>query len=234
MGATATTRIGELETENGKLQDKKAKADKAKANSTGLWGFITRPYTLWCNARNPDIQVKGQTSPGAMGVWGSLKHALWPSSTGGYATAATVVVGLAVTADRMRNKHAKEERDSAFKTKCAVGAGLVAAAAVAAVGTKYAYDKYQDKQQPSESDFEEEEDFSTSQKDGSKASVVSNPSKGGTSKTKSTKAKGSNWMIWAVVIVLGLAAIGGAVYYFLFMNEEGSEEDAVPEGMDQV
>merc|ERR1711964_238237 len=112
--------------------------------------------------------------------------------------------------------------------------GLVAAAAVAAVGTKYAYDHYQDKQQLSESDFEEEEDFSTSQKDGSKASVASNPSKGGTSKTKSTKAKRSNWMIWAVVIVLGLAAIGGAVYYFLLMNEEGSEEDIVPEGMDQV
>merc|ERR1711964_107991 len=106
MGATATTRIGELETENGKLQDKKAKADKAKANSTGLWGFITRPYTLWCNARNPEIQVKGQTSPRKMGVWGSLKHALWPSSTTGYATAAAVVVGGAMTVDHMRNKHA--------------------------------------------------------------------------------------------------------------------------------
>jgi len=60
---------------------------------------------------------------------------------------------------------------------------------------------------------------------------------GGKTKKKDgtkTKAKGSNWMIWAAVIVLGLAIIGGAVYYFLFTNEEESEEDAVPEGMDMV
>merc|ERR1712202_44544 len=104
----------------------------------------------------------------------------------------------------MGAENREDQRTSESRKKWALAAGLAATGVAAAVGTKYAYDKYQDKQQPSESDFEEEEDFSTSQKDGSKASVVSNPSK------------------------------GGAVYYFLFMNEEGSEEDAVPEGMDQV
>merc|ERR1711900_146889 len=64
--------------------------------------------------------------------------------------------------------------------------------------------------------------------------TVGAPGKTKKKNDKKTKAKGSMWMIWAAVIVLGLAVIGGAVYYFLFMTEEGSEEDAVPEGMDQV
>merc|ERR1711964_673358 len=187
MGATATTRIGELETENGKLRGEKAKADKAKANSTGLWGFITRPYTLWCDARNPDIQVKGQTSPGKMGVWGSLKHALWPSSTGGklaYAAgAATVAAG--VVGGLKYAEHREDKRKSDSRKKWGLAAAGVAATGVAALGLYKGYEAYQTQQEPDEYSAEAGE-LQTPEKENSQA-VGAGSSTKKSGKTTNTK-----------------------------------------------
>jgi len=225
--ATVTQKVDAFETA-------KAETDKenAKAWYTKTWDFVTRPYTLWCDARNPESQVEGQTGPGTMGVLGSLKHALWPSSTGGklaYAAgAATVAAG--VVGGLKYAEHREDQRKSDSRKKWGLAAAGVAATGVAALGLYKGYEAYQTQQEPDEY-LAEAGELQTPEKENSQAvGAGSSTKKSG----KTTNTKKSNWMIWAVVIVLGLAAIGGAVYYFLFMNEEGSEEDAVPEGMDQV
>merc|ERR1711964_480645 len=206
----------------------KAETDKenAKAWYTKTWDFTTRPKTLWNKARDP------KREGGAMGVFAALKYALWPSSTGGkvayVAGAATVAAG--VVGGVKYAEHREDKRKSDSRKKWGLAAAGVAATGVAALGLYKGYEAYQTQQEPDEY-LAEAGELQTPEKENSQAvGAGSSTKKSG----KKTNTKKSNWMIWAVVIVLGLAAIGGAVYYFLFMNEEGSEEDAIPEGMDQV
>merc|ERR1711964_489944 len=128
---------------------------------------------------------------------------------------------------------AKKRKTEIRNNWAKAGAGLAATGAAAFGGYKAweAYKGYKARQQPGGQPASEGE-LQTSEKENDQA--VGAPGKSKKKNDKKTKAKGSKWMIWAAVIVLGLAVIGGAVYYFLFMTEEGSEEDAVPEGMDQV
>merc|ERR1711964_244866 len=107
--------------------------------------------------------------------------------------------------------------------KAGLAAAGLAATGAAAFGGYKAWKTYKARKQsggPASEDGEQ-----TSEKGNDPA--VGAPGKTKKKNGKKTKAKGSKWMIWAAVIVLGLAVIGGAVYYFLFMTEEGSEEDAV-------
>lgn len=135
--------------------------------------------------------------------------------------AATVVGGLKYA------EHRENERTSDSRKKLALAAAGVAATGAAAYGVYKGCEAYQTQQEPGEY-LAEAGESQTPEKDHSQAvGAGSSTKKSG----KTTKAKGSNWMIWAFVIVLGLAAIGG--YYFLFMNEEGYMYP-VPEGMDQV
>merc|ERR1711964_390562 len=127
-------------------------------------------------------------------------------------------------------KYAEMERKRKIREnwgKAGLAAAGLAATGAAAFGGYKAWEAYKARQQPGGQPASEE----TSEKETDQA--VGAPVKSKKKNDKKTKAKGSMWMIWAAVIVLGLAVIGGAVYYFLFMTEEGSEEDAVPEGMDQ-
>merc|ERR1711964_813311 len=129
---------------------------------------------------------------------------------------------------------AKKRKTEIRNNWAKAGAGLAATGAAAFGGYKAweAYKGYKARQQPGGQPASEDGELQTSEKENNQA--VGAPGKSKKKNDKKTKAKGSMWMIWAAVIVLGLAVIGGAVYYFLFMTEEGSEEDAVPEGMDQV
>jgi len=217
----------------------KAETDKenAKAWYTKAWDFITRPKTLWTQARtntgDDGKKIERTIDLGQpLGIFGTIKHIFWPTSTGAkvayVAGAATVAAG--VVGGFKYAEHREDKRKSDSRKKWGLAAAGVAATGVAALGLYKGYEAYQTQQEPDEY-LAEAGELQTPEKENSQAvGAGSSTKKSG----KTTKAKGSNWMIWAVVIVLGLAAIGGAVYYFLFMNEEGSEEDAVPEGMDQV
>lgn len=203
--ATATTRVVGFEA----------------ANANSWWAFFTRPKTLWNESREKK-----------MGVFDTIKHIFWPSSTGAkvaYAAgAATVAAG--VVGGFKYAEHREDQRKSESNKKLALAAAGLAATGVAAYGGYKAWEAYQAQQEPDEY-FDEAGETQTPEKENSQAvGAGSSTKKSG----KTTNSKKSNWMIWAFVIVLGLAAIGGAVYYFLFLNEEGSEEDPVPEGMDQV
>merc|ERR1711964_619634 len=225
--ATVTQKVDAFETA-------KAETDKenAKAWYTKAWDFITRPKTLWNEARKNEgadgQPIDDKIKEGGLGVFATIKHIFWPSSTEGkvayVAGAATVVGGFKYA------EHREDKRKSDSRKKLGLAAAGVAATGVAALGLYKGYEAYQAQQEPDEYSAEAGE-LQTPEKENSQAvGAGSSTKKSG----KTTNTKKSNWMIWAVVIVLGLAAIGGAVYYFLFMNEEGSEEDAIPEGMDQV
>jgi len=218
--ATATKKAGDLEAENN------------KAWYTNVWDFVTRPKTLWNEARKNSAngEMIDADAGESLGVFGTIKHIFWPKSTGakvayaaGAATVAATVVGGLKYAE-----HRENERTSDSRKKLALAAAAgVAATGAAAYGVHKGWEAYQTQQEPDEY-LAEAGELQTPEKENSQAvGAGSSTKKSG----KTTKAKGSNWMIWAFVIVLGLAAIGG--YYFLFMNEEGYMYP-VPEGMDQV
>merc|ERR1711964_571235 len=132
-------------------------------------------------------------------------------------------------------KYAEMERKRKIREnwgKAGLAAAGLAATGAAVFGGYKAWEAYKARQQPGGQPASGDGELQASEKENGQA--VGAPGKSKKKNGKKTKAKGSMWMIWAAVIVLGLAVIGGAVYYFLFMTEAGSEEDAVPEGMDQV
>merc|ERR1711964_955905 len=223
-----------------KLKKELVKAAAAAGKST-FWEstkeFIFRPKTLWSEARaNKDangVQIDAEVT-GGLGVFGTLKHMFWPTSKSGCATAVAAVgaaAAVGVAGRHKYKKYAEMERKRKIREnwgKAGLAAAGLAATGAAAFGGYKAWEAYKARKQPDGQPASEE----TSEKETDQA--VGAPGKSKKKNGKKTKAKGSMWMIWAAVIVLGLAVIGGAVYYFLFMTEEGSEEDAVPEGMDQV
>merc|ERR1711964_183958 len=147
----------------------------------------------------------------SLGVFGTIKHIFWPKSTGakvayaaGAATVAATVVGGLKYAE-----HRENERTSDSRKKLALAAAGVAATGAAAYGLYKGYEAYQTPQEPDEY-LDEAGEPQTPEKENSQAvGAGSSTKKSG----KTTNAKKSNWIIWAVVIVIGLAAIGGAVYY---------------------
>merc|ERR1711964_48140 len=126
----------------------KAETDKenAKAWYTKTWDFITRPKTLWNQARDPKREGR------AMGVFAALQHALWPSSTGGKVAcavgAATVAAG--VVGGFKYAEHREDKRKSDSRKKWGLAAAGVAATGVAALGLYKGYEAYQTQQEPDE------------------------------------------------------------------------------------
>merc|ERR1712098_671476 len=210
-----------------------------------MWDFVTRPKTLYDEAKvNKDadgkkIDKKLKDKEG-LGFFATLKHIFWPSSTGGKlaygtvaATAAAGVVGGFKYAE-----HREGQRKSSSHKKLGLAVAGLAAAGATAFGAYKGHEWYQAKQNAGEGEMFDDEETGAPQSSGKNSdpapvSASGDQSKKNKNKPKPTK-KSNKWMIWAAVIVLALAVIGGAVYYFLFMTEEGSEEDPVPEGMDQV
>merc|ERR1712098_1027225 len=160
------------------------------------------------------------------------------STTSGKAT----YVGLAATAAAgafggyKYVEHGDKTRKSKSRKKLGLAVAGLAATAAAGFGAYKGREWYQARQNAGEAEFDDE-DAGVPQSSGKNTdapvSSSGDQSKKNKNKPKPTK-KSNKWMIYGAVIVLGLAVIGGAVYYFLFMTEEGSEEDPVPEGMDQV
>merc|ERR1711964_907898 len=153
----------------------------------------------------------------------------------GIATAAAV--GTAGTIKYKRDRAAARKSQQRKTNRLAAAGGLTGLAAVAAAGYfgKQAYDRKYSGQDHGLTGTEDDEEFADEVSD--TPSGTKKASSGAKGKAKGKKRKQpekTNWLLWGFLLVLGLAAIGGAVYYFLFTDEEGSEEDAVPEGGDMV
>jgi len=162
-----------------------------------------------------------------MGVFSALKYVLWPTSKAGYATYATIgAAGVATTVGVMKHKRAVEAVRKAKQRRNygVAAAGGFAALAAAGYFGKQAYD-YKNSGQDHE--------FATSSELADEAPVSGTPSgttkasSGAQGKTKRKKGKQTDeetpWLLIGFLIVLALAVVGGAVYYFLVMNEEGSD-----------
>jgi len=132
---------------------------------------------------------------------------------------------VATTVGVVKHKQAVE---AARKAKQRRNYGLLAAGGLAAVATagyfgKQAYDRKN----------AEDHEFATSSELADEAPVSGTPSgttkasSGAQGKTKRKKGKQTDeetpWLLIGFLIVLALAVVGGAVYYFLVMNEEGSD-----------
>merc|ERR1711964_688780 len=148
MGVQDDAKLVAATSQAGKLQNEsvKAKALSDRAWYTKAWAFITRPKTLWNKARDP------KRDGGAMGVFGALQHALWPSSTGGKVAcavgAATVAAG--VVGGFKYAEHREDKRKSDSRKKWGLAAACVAATGVAALGLYKGYEAYQTQQEPDE------------------------------------------------------------------------------------
>merc|ERR1712098_439392 len=134
-------------------------------------------------------------------------------------------------------EHGDKTRKSKSRKKLGLAVAGLAATAAAGFGAYKGREWYQARQNAGEAEFDDEDagvpQSSGKNTDAPVGSSGDQSKKNNNGKPK-PKKKSNKWMIWAAVIVLGLAVIGGALYYFLFMTEEGSEGDPVPEGMDQV
>merc|ERR1711964_879992 len=189
----------------------------------------TRPFTNWTAAREGKaVDKDGKEIDGGkkMGALGALGYVLIPTSISGYATYATIATaGVATTVGVVKHKQAVE---AARKAKQRRNYGLLAAGGLAAVATagyfgKQAYDRKN----------AEDHEFATSSELADDAPVSGTPS--GTTKASSGAQgkkrkrgkqtdKETPWLLIGFLIVLALAVVGGAVYYFfLVMNEEGSD-----------
>jgi len=150
-------------------------AENDKPWYTKTWDFVTRPKTLWNEARSNKLPngkpIDDSIETGeSLGVFGTIKHILWPSSTGakvayaaGAATVATgVVSGLKYT------EHRKDQLTSESRKKLVLTAAGLAATGVAAVGVYKACEAYQARQEPDEY-LDEAEELQTPEKDHSQA-----------------------------------------------------------------
>merc|ERR1711964_441892 len=152
----------------------------------------------------------------------------------GIATAAAV--GTAGTIMYKRDREAARKSQQRKTNRLAAAGGLTGLAAVAAAGYfgKQAYDRKYSGQDHDLTGTEDDEEFADEVSDTPSGTKKASSGAKGKTKGKRKQPEKTNWLLWGFLLVLGLAAIGGAVYYFLFMDEEGSEEDAVPEGEDMV
>merc|ERR1711964_702069 len=108
-------------------------------------------------------------------------------------------------------KYAEMERKRKIREnwgKAGLAAAGLAATGAAAFGGYKAWEAYKARQQLGGQPASEDGELQTSEKKNDQA--VGAPGKSKKKNDKKTKAKGSMWMIWAAVIVLGLAVIGGA------------------------
>merc|ERR1711964_265282 len=132
----------------------------------------------------------------------------------GCATAVAAVGAAAAVGVAGRHKYKKNaemERKRKIREnlgKAGLAAAGLAATGAAAFGGYKAWEAYKARQQPGGQPASEDGELQTSDKNNDQA--VGAPGKTKKKNDKKTKAKGSMWMIWAAVIVLGLAVIGGA------------------------
>merc|ERR1711964_677122 len=117
---------------------------------------ITRPKTLWNEARKNEgadgQPIDDKITEGGLGVFATIKHIFWPSTTegkvayvaGAATVAATVVGGLKYA------EHREDQRKSDSRKKWGLAAAGVAATGVAALGLYKGYEAYQTQQEPDE------------------------------------------------------------------------------------